>query len=219
MFERFTAAMFERFTAAFQLTPPDQAPGPVWRDARLLRAGGYRELAERFAGCTFDNGLYRLHDATSGPQALELAGEAFPEFATRIRPFGYDWYGRQFALDAGRTEAGEPLVLLLEPATGEALEVPHPLVRFHEEELVDYRDEVLAASFFTEWSRANASALPLPRNQCVGPKVPLFLGGSDEVSELEVSDIDVYWSLSGQLRLATRDLPDGTSIRSASIED
>lgn len=29
--------------------------------------------------------------------------------------------------------------------------------------------------------------------QCIGYKVPLFLGGKDDVSNLELSDLDVYW--------------------------
>jgi hypothetical protein len=47
---------------------------------------------------------------------------------------------------------------------------------------------------------------------CVGFRSPLFLGGQDSVDNLELTDLDVYWSLSGQLRLATQDLDEGTVI-------
>ena len=49
-------------------------------------------------------------------------------------------------------------------------------------------------------------------DQCAGYKVPLFLGGEDSIHNLELSDIEVYWSLMAQLRLATIDLAPGTRI-------
>jgi hypothetical protein len=211
--------VFERFRAAFRLAPPDQGPGEAWHDDRFADAKGYPELARRFAGCTFENGLYRLHDAVSGPRALAYTREAFPDFAHRLCPFGYDWLGRQYAVDSGRVEGGEPQLLLLEPATGKALEIPLPFATFHDEELVDYRDEVLASDYFGEWSRANPTELPLRPDQCVGCAIPLFLGGSDAIESLEVTDLEVYWSLNGQLRIGTLRLPEGTQITDVSIRD
>jgi Domain of unknown function (DUF1851) len=48
--------------------------------------------------------------------------------------------------------------------------------------------------------------------QCVGYQVPLFLGGKDSLENLEITDLDVYWSLSGQLRQGTWVLPPGTAV-------
>jgi hypothetical protein len=191
----------------------------MWREPRLLAATGYAELAGRFAGSSFQNGLYRLHDAASGPRAQSLINEAFPSFSARACPFAFDWLGRQFALDDGRKAAGEPLVLLLEPGTGQALEVPMPFSAFHDEELVDYHDAALATGFFVTWAQHNASALPLATNRCVGYRVPLFLGGGDIVDNLEVVDVDVYWSICAQLRQGAMHLPAGTSINEISGQD
>ncbi|WP_434798222.1 T6SS immunity protein Tdi1 domain-containing protein [Terrisporobacter vanillatitrophus] len=33
----------------------------------------------------------------------------------------------------------------------------------------------------------------------MGYKVPLFLGGEDDISNLEEIDMEVYWSVTGQL--------------------
>jgi hypothetical protein len=194
--------VFESFASSFALLPVDQAPGSPWLDSRLASVAGYSELAGRFAGCTFENGLYRLHDAGTGPQSAGLLAEAFPEFASRACPFAYDWLGSQFALDSGRVQDGEPLVLLLEPGTGEALELPMSFAGFHEQ-LHDYREPALAAEFFSSWAQANAHRLPLRPSECVGYRVPLFLGGADALDNLEVSDLDVYWTLCGQLRQGT----------------
>src|SRR3984957_9536514 len=83
--------MFEGFAANFRLLPTGQSAGLLWADDRLLAVPGYVELAGRFAGCTFENGLYRLHDAETGSRGRALIAESFPEFASRIRPFGFDW--------------------------------------------------------------------------------------------------------------------------------
>jgi hypothetical protein len=203
--------MFERFLAAFSVLPAGQVPGEVWRDDRLLVCPGYPELASRFAGCSFENGLYRIHDAVTGPRAAALTAESFPQFASRGCPFGYDWLGRQFAVDSGRLEGREPLVLLFEPGTGEVLEIPFSFTRFHGQ-LDELREPALAGSFFAGWAQANPDLLPLDAEQCVGYKVPLFLGGKDVVENLEVTDLEVYWSLSGQLRKGTQTLPPGSAI-------
>ena len=210
--------MFEQFTTHFALLPGDQAAAAPWRDSRLMAAAGYSELAERFAGCTFESGLYRLHDAATGPHSSALLAGAFPEFAARACPFAYDWLGRQFALDSLRLEDGEALVLLLEPGTGEALQVPLSFATFHEQ-LDELREPALAAAFFADWAQANIGHVPLKADECVGYRVPLFLGGQDVVDNLEVSDLGVYWSLCAQLRQGTRDLPTGTSIGSVSVGD
>lgn len=209
--------MFERFLAKFSLSSRDQGAGEIWGDARLLAVQGYAELAERFAGCSFDEGLYRLHDAESGPRALAWITEAFPEYAARVRPFGYDWLGRQFAIDVGRRDGQEPLVLLVEPGTGEALEIPATFGAFHDEELVEYRDAALASHFYDAWSSHNRDALPLVASDCVGYRVPLFLGGSDTVDNLEVIDLGVYWSVCAQLRSGVLRLPEGTTIKQVAI--
>jgi hypothetical protein len=205
-------------SSAFCLLPSGQLPGPRWEDPRIATVRGYRELTERFAGCTFENGLYRLHDKESGPVAEIMIAEAFPHFAARALAFGYDWLGRQLAFDPERVEAGEPLVLLFEPGTGQVLEVPLSFEAFHEE-LPQMSEPVLASSFFAEWTRANPTTVPIARTDCVGYRVPLFLGGSDQIENLAVTDLAVYWSLCGQLRRGTGSVPAGTQIREVNIDD
>lgn len=208
--------MLQHFFSNFHLVPSGQVPNPAWDDPWLMRSAGYAELMEQFAGLTFEGGLYRLHDASSGPKGAEALAEAFPEFSSRARPFGYDWLGRQFAIDLDRVEDGQALVLLMEPGTGEALEVPLSFAAFHDQ-LDDHREPALAAGFFADWAKVNPALLPLRHEDCAGYGVPLFLGGEDTVENLEVIDMDVYWSLCAQLHKAARDLPPGTKIRSISI--
>jgi hypothetical protein len=186
--------MFARLIRAM---PPSGVAGPS--DAGTP-AEGVRSAVGDLAGTTLANGLYRLHTASSAAMADLMVLEAFPEFAGRVECFGFDWLGRQFSLDRTRGVSGDPDVLLFDVGAGEALEIPVAFSRLHDEELVDYSDAALASHFFAEWFQSHPE--PIAFDACVGYRVPLFMGGGDTLPNLEISDLDVYWSLTGQLRLA-----------------
>ena len=105
---------------------------------------------------------------------------------------------------------------MFEPGTGEALEIPCNIETFHESELIQYREEALAESFYQHW--LDDGGMQPAITQCVGYKKPLFLGGRDTVDNLEVADLDVYWTVSAQLIQKTRGLPLGASIGKITIE-
>jgi hypothetical protein len=161
-------------------------------------------------GCSFDAGLYRVFPVAEVAGRTALAVEAFPEFAGRIQCFGMDWLGRQFATDSARGSKNDPELLLLEPGTGGALEIPVALSKFHDEELVDYADAALAVDFYREWLAGGGSAPAM--NECVSYRTPLFLGGVDDTTNLEICDVDVYWTLSAQILSQVRGLPVGTPV-------
>jgi hypothetical protein len=173
--------MLERFLAAFPLTDGSPGPGP--------------SLTERFGGCTFGGGIYRIHTEESAAQANGWVAAAFEKFGNGVSCFGFDWLGRQFAADY-RDPVPDPPVVVFEPGTGEVLEIPVPFSRFHDDELVEQGDAALALTFF---ERAQAAGLQVSFDQCAGYRVPLFLGGKDEVENLDVIDLDVYWTIHGQL--------------------
>lgn len=176
---------------------------------------GRRDRPHSQEGAFFD-GAYRLHRSGDVGRFTDLARTAFPDFADRIECFGADWLGRQFARDHGRHQDGQPLVLMLEPGTGEVLEIPADYTSFHENELLEQAEAVAALSFYERWRSAGGAR---PRyDQCIGYKVPLFLGGLDDLPNLEVSDLDVYWTLASQLLAQIRETPSGTVIDRATLE-
>ena len=65
---------------------------------------------------------------------------------------------------------------------------------FHDSEIVECHEDCLASEFFQEWFLANDNYI-LKKNECVGYKVPLFLNGEDEIENLEISDMEVYWTV------------------------
>jgi hypothetical protein len=169
------------------------------------------QLLMSFGGSSFGSGLYRVvhpSDLSAWHDRFHLA---FPQFKDCVTCFGFDWLGRAFALDNRRLQSGQPRVIMFELGTGEALEIPANLQSFHEEELIEHGEAALAISFHEKWLAGGGEA---PKyTQCVGYQKPLFLGGDDEVWNLELSDLDVYWHVVGQLVRKTRGLPPGTPIR------
>lgn len=206
--------MYETFLSKFKVDEMHDEAMPSPFDYGF-GASGFRAFFESYSGSSFNNGLYRIHLANQIDHWNHILAEAFPEFAKRLCCFGYDWLGRQFAVDNGRVENSEPLVLMLEPGTGEVLEIPVNFVTFHDDELVSYTNEVLAYDFYREWLSSGNEAPNI--QQCVGYKKPLFLGGADEINNLELMDLEVYWGLSSQLISKVRGLPPGTPIDNISI--
>ena len=210
--------MFDKFFDGF--TTSDSTPPPPARFKRRLRkVDGFTELMSVAGGWTFGKGLYRLHSVGSGTIGQQALDSAFPEFAGRVSVFAFDWLGRQFAIDFARELNGQPLLMMFEPGTSEALEIPLPFSEFHNEELTAFHDEVLASGFFESWAIANAGSTPLGFSDCVGLTIPLQLGGSDTEENLEVVDFEVYWDLLAQIRASTHNSPVGASIRAVSIEE
>lgn len=151
-------------------------------------------------GVSLNGGLFRWFDASAARQWGALLRGAFPSLSGRVQPFAADWLGRQFAIDSARHDAdGTPQVLLLDVGAGEVLDVPTSLRGFHEEELVEFHDAALASNFYEEWRFASQDREPLMLRECVGYKVPLFLGGEDATPNLHRTDAEVHWTLTGQL--------------------
>jgi hypothetical protein len=201
--------MFKRFEACFK---EDAAVKRV-REKDLFENKGeprLKELLLRFGGASFNRGIYRVMNGITHHLANEFIAIAFPNFSERVVCFGYDWLGRIFALDGERREDKALAVLMFEPGTGEVLEIPSNLVTFHNNILVDDSEAALAFDFHKRWL-ALGGAIP-KQKECVGYKQPLFLSGEDQVENLEISDLDVYWTLSGQLIDQVRGLSPGTQI-------
>jgi hypothetical protein len=205
---------YPRFSSAYRVTTAGTQRAPSEERARKLQE--YVSLADRWAGATFESGLYRIHDQSSLREGMESIAQGFPSYVQRVVPFAFDWLGRQFAIDFKRQVQKNPLVLMFEPGTGEVLEIPYTLLAFHEELLIEDAEPALATSFFQQWAAARPSELP-QFDQCIGYRVPLFLNGRDGIDNLERVDRDVYWSVSAQILAGTLQLPRGKTIREVTL--
>jgi hypothetical protein len=106
---------------------------------------------------------------------------------------------------------------MFEPGTGDMLEAPTTVADFHDGFLGQFGDEALAEAYFLAW-QATTGTNGLAFTQCVGYKKQLFLGGEDGLANLEVTDLEVYWSLSAQIWAQVRDLPTGSPIGETRID-
>ncbi|HTJ31181.1 MAG TPA: T6SS immunity protein Tdi1 domain-containing protein [Acidobacteriaceae bacterium] len=201
--------MFENFERKFRqdASSTTSAGAELFTNAESY---GLSDLFERYAGATFESGLYRVITPEIGRLAEEFIREAFLRYEHKIASFATDWLGRIFCVDSTRKEGDQMAILMLEPGTGEALEIPANLMSFHEEELIEYANAALAQEWYREWLSAGGQA---PRfDECIGYRKLLFLGGKDISENLERVDLDVYWTISAQLIRKTRELPHGTRI-------
>lgn len=206
-------SVFQTFTGAF--IPDELAEFAVVQAIPDSGDATVDDLLKRFGGQSFNQGIYRIISAGAVARWTERAISAFPNFIGRLTPFGVDWLGRLFALDSARRVDGVAAVVMLEPGTGQALEVPTGIIAFHNAELVQYSEEALAEGFYKNWRSMGGAA---PRTgQCVGYKKPLFLGGSDTTENLELVTLEVYWEIAAQLLDKTRDFPVGTRVSNISI--
>lgn len=116
----------------------------------------------------------------------------FPQQLGGVTLIGYDWLGRIL----GIRELGQQ-IYLFEPGTGESLQITQGLKALFIQEVAHQQEALLAVNLNKEWLRCKGK---IPRyGYCVGYKTPLFLGGVDDISNLELIDLDVYWHLSVQL--------------------
>jgi hypothetical protein len=206
--------MFSSFIATYH-------PSEVKREGAIalpppgFSVAGYTDFMSKYSGQSVAGGLYRVHELEKIEIWNEILFEYFAAFRGRFSCFGFDWLGRQFALDKQRLLEGEPAVLMFEPGMGEVFEIPATFASFHNDEIINYHKEALASDFFEDWSRLHKA--PLGHTECAGYKVPLFFGGQDNVENLELIDMEVYWVLIGQLLDQTREMPPGTRIGNISI--
>lgn len=136
-----------------------------------------------------ENGAYRNIPRDKASKYQELIRDAFPTNCNVI-PFGYDWLGRIFAVNSELT------VKMYDVATDEIFEIVN--IHNFRKELSEYANDLIASDWYDEWLQ-NGGARP-EADHCIGYKIPLFLGGKDEFDNYELSDIDVYWTLTGQLK-------------------
>lgn len=203
--------MLERFFAHFVDDGP--ALAGVTLNARLSP----EHVLAVLSGRSFNGGLYRLHTPDAAVKWNGIVGRLYGQYAGRISVFGYDWLGRQFALDSERVENGRPLVVMFAPAQGDSYLIPADIAGFHDQILVDLPEPTLALSAYRAWRAAGNG--PLPMNQCAGFKRPLIMGGSDEVANLAPIDMDVEWELLYQLWSAKRQLPEGARIDKVAVRE
>jgi len=174
------------------------------------------ELDTLFAECggaSINNGLYRVHTYSSGIAWSEALQQYFSGIGKTILSFGYDWIGRQYAIVHGI----DNILLMFDPATFESFQIAGSVVDFHNRDLTEDRDATVSENSF-KTVLVNLKISELTFQQCIGYKVPLFLGGQDNYDNYEVVDMEVYWDIQYQMYEQVKNLPPGTKISSVKFK-
>ena len=198
----------EPFFRAYQVISENETEIPQFPEW-VSDDDDFREFITSYGGKSFNQGIYRVIKASHLSEIREKMEKIFPELTGQLMPFGYDWMGRFFAVDL-KPEGDSPEILMLEIGTGDSYIIPGTIETFHNNDLVNHPNESLALKLWKKWQKT--APAPLENWQCVGNKIPLFLGGYDKISNLEVSDLAVYLEICGQLLEKTRHLPEGTPV-------
>lgn len=204
--------MFDDFERAFS---PDVGPKAVQTNFRDLLPG-WNEFFQLYNSSSFNSGVYRTIALEELDVWQELIAEIFPEFRHRIHPFGYDWLGRFFALETSKAKAGAPGVLLLSPFTNEALNIPADFLSFHNEILVSQREPALEYSLFNKFL-TDKQIESIDHVVCAGLVVPLYLGGSFDIQNMQLMEVKLYWEITAQILRELERYPEGTRIDRVSL--
>lgn len=193
--------MFARFENAYSKlgdpVPWSPSQESALRELEPAALAFLQRSTDSYAG-----GRIRFFTANSYPSLFAWGRtpgwiDEWPEMQQRLVVFGCDWLGRQFALDRHRFGESGALVSILEPGTGDLLEVPATFSEFINNVLVDDHEAASATSAFERWTAAGR--LAPEHHECVGYEVPLFLGGSDTLDNMSLTDMEVYLDVCGQL--------------------
>lgn len=167
-----------------------------------------------FGGMQLKDGLFNVFDKDEILYWEDNVAELFPDLKGCFRLFGFDWLGRCFGADLRKETHGQ--IMMFDPGLVEAYELPCRFVDFVNEEIPERHDMCLESESFYEWKSYTGSILS--PGHCVGYSVPLFLGGKDDFDNLEVTDMDVYWSINAQLKDAVSGMAEGTVVDKFEIE-
>lgn len=200
--------MFDEFNKYFKV---DSGTKAIGSSPDLDVDNDINKLIKMFGGCSFNSGLYRVLRGDQIASMTRYLRGTFSKFDGPIVAFAYNWSGCTYALNYELSRKDKAEIYLMEPGTGDALEIPFNVLDFHNDVLVNETHAATYLDFFNSWKNESGIG-QIGFDQCVGYKTPLFLSGADKVENLELSDLDVYLDICSQLLHQTRDLPEGTKI-------
>lgn len=172
---------------------------------------GLRNFVEKLWGYSFWNGIYRTFTSSEVIKYSKYCQELFFSNTKKYYFFWSNWNGCLFGIDIEDNQ-----IILFEPETPEDYKVPYNIIDFHNNEIFSNSEALLRLSFLVEWRKKSNSILN--RTQCIWYIKPLFLWGTDTIDNLELTDLEVYISITGQLWNATKNLPEWTKIGKIEIE-
>lgn len=201
---------FENF---FKIDKPIDLGKRIVTGTGLFGDSALEEFMSKFAGASFNNGLYRVLNAHEINRTVEMIEFAFPGYADGIIPFAFDWLNRKFCLDIRDPSVKGLQCLIFSHLSNEVLQIPSGVSDFHQKILVDHVDEILDIALFKELLNAKGRS-SIINSECASLRQPLFLNGAFTVKNMDLIDIDVDWEITGEMLLRSRKAKLGERINS-----
>ncbi len=158
---------------------------------------------ESYGNKTFNKGLYRTYGFEDAEKWTKIVINDYPEFEGKIICFASDWEGNQYAQKFINNVS---TIVIFEISTGDYFELEQTIEGFHEVDLIDYDDETLHIQKF-EKAMKYLSISQINNKECIAHKISLLLGGEDTLENLEITDMEVNWSLQQQIMDQINKLP------------
>ena len=153
----------------------------------------YLDFMMNYSKESFGSGLFRVVDSNNLEYFKGLVQSCFSELSDDIRVIGFDWLGRIFV----SSDTSDSKIYMCDAGSHEILEIPLGIKEFLNNEIPAYPDELFALDFYKEYISQGGTSPSY--DQCLGYKIPLFLGGLDDLSNIEQIDFDVFWTIMSQL--------------------
>lgn len=150
-----------------------------------------------FNGASFNDGELRIVDANNIRQWQENILKIFDIGVETTVPLAYDWLGRIFCFQVATPENPRHIKMYV-PYSANSFEIPCSLEDFFNNVLINNREAAIEAALFSHFKKS-LKFHSLPNNKCVGLIKPTFLGGDLSIENMEISDIEVYWDILGQI--------------------
>ena len=155
----------------------------------------YNSFMTAFSGRQFGNGLLTAFLNGDINKWHANVYNAFPITQGEFILFGHDWLGNCLGIATDGQDKGN--VVIFEIGTGEILSTGYDFQTFLNNEVPNNSNASLSSTFYREW--LNRKGAPVKYGRCIGYKIPLFMGGKDDITNLEDSDMDVYWNIISQV--------------------
>jgi hypothetical protein len=155
----------------------------------------YKSFITSFSGRQFGDGLLTVFFNGDLKKWHANVYNAFPITQGEFVLFGHDWLGNCLGIATDGPSKGN--VVIFEIGTAEILSTGCDFQTFLNNEIPNNGNASLSSIFYREWLNKKGTSVKYGR--CIGYKIPLFMGGKDDITNLEDSDMDVYWSIISQV--------------------
>lgn len=187
---------FQKFLSLFTLTTPLQGDWPEMPTPELNKA--IRELPLG----AYNEGLFTLIPKEDADALLEIMAKVGNFDKKRTGIFAADWLGKIFSVDLGETDSnGNPLVFFYDLEENNSYCTDFVFDDFLNQCATGQQESLFNLSLFQTWSATN----PPPRDgkSCVAYKIPLGLGGPDDLENMALSDRVVSLHILAECHSAT----------------